>query len=337
MNGIRHITLKASELKELQAIMSKGNTLLKECAKMMDMTGGEFRGKLFDRKLDTSKLSAEQHQKLIDAIPFIMEVRNKCEHKILSGFIKMVYKQAKAAASNSTDSKNAMLDFEQEGMLGVLECIYGYTDTKIQFITYAWRVVRRHINRNINKLNPFCPLTNEAMALVQDFDKTKTGMQLKTNCFVNSEEVIAAMGLTNEQKDVLFSANTKMISEFQDRDNDHNSGDYTSQRRGIDNDLHEVNVIRKDARQAIKDADLTNVELNVLLADMFPYIGWREDVASKFINPNSGKRYTRANIVNILERAKKKVREVYLFPSDSPKESQMVDQIFDEMSGKLAT
>jgi len=338
MNGIRHVTLNASELQELQAIMSKGNTLLRECAKMMNMANGEFRGKLFNKKLDTSKLSAEQVQKFTDAIPFIMEVRNKCEHKLINGFAKMVYKQAKAAASNSTDPKNTMLEFEQEGTLGILECIYGYTDTKIQFITYAWRAVRRHINRNINRLNPFCPLTNEALNLVQDFDKVKTNMRLKMNRFVNSQEVVTAMCLTEEQKDILFSANAKMINEFQDRPNQDCIGeDYTSQRRGVDNDLHEVNVIRKDVRQAIKDADLSGVELNVLLADMFPYIGWKEDVASKFINPNSGQRYTRANIVNILERAKKKVREVYLFPPDSQKESLVVDQIFEEMSGKFAT
>lgn len=343
MNGIRHVTLKTSEMQELQAIMSKGNTMLKECAAMMDMTHGEFRGKLFNKRLDTSKLSTDQLQKLNDAIPFIMEVRNKCETKILNGFARAVYKQARAAASNSSDPNNSMLEFEQEATLGVLECIYGYADTKIQFNTYVWRAMRRNINKNINRLNPFCPLTNEALGLTQDFANAKTDLSLKMNRFVNTEEVITAMGLTEEQKEILLAANNKVINEFKDQDRvggfeiNSNSNDYTSQRRGIDSDLQEVNVIRKDVRQSLKDAELSDIELHLILAEMFPYTGWQEDIASKFINPRTGKRYTRAAVgMSLLERAKDKVRNAMKSPPESPKINPMVDQIFDEMSGKFA-
>lgn len=338
MHGIRHVKLKPSEKQELQAIMSKGNTLLKECAKMMDMTGNEFRGKLFNKRLDTSKLSAEQLQKLNDAIPFIMEVRNKCETKILNGFAHAVYKQAKAAAVNSIDPQNSLLEFEQEATLGVLECIYGYTDTKIRFVTYVWRAMRRNINKNINRLNPFCPLTNEALGLTQDFNSTKTNLSLKMNRFVNTEEVITAMGLTEEQKEILLAANNKVISEFKtDSGGEDNGNDYTSARRGIDSDLQEVNVIRKDVRQALKDAELSDIELHLILAEMFPYTGWQEDIASKFINPRTGKRYTRAAVgMSLLERAKDKVKKAMKSPPESPKINPMVDQIFDEMSGKFA-
>jgi hypothetical protein len=339
MHGIRHVTLKTSEMQELQVIMAKGNTLLKECAAMMNMTGGEFRGKLFNKRLDTSRLSAEQLQKLNDSIPSIMEVRNKCETKILNGFARAVYKQAKAAASNSSDPKNSMLEFEQEATLGVLECIYGYTDAKIQFITYVWRAIRRNINRNINRLNPFCPLTNEALGLVQDFDKAKVELNLKMNRFVNTEEVITAMGLTEEQKEILLAANSKVVNEYGQTRQDHGgavNNDYTGARRGIDNDLQEVNIIRKDVRQALKNAELSDIELHLLLGEMFPYTGWREDIASKFINPRTGKRYTR-EVTGIIDRAKDKVRKVMKTPPESPKVNPMVDQIFDEMSGKLAT
>jgi len=336
MHGIRHITLKKSEMQELQAIMAKGNTLLKECAAMMDMTSGEFRGKLFNKRLDTSKLSAEQLQKLNDAIPFIMEVRNKCETKILNGFARAVYKQARAAASNSSDPKNSLLEFEQEATLGVLECIYGYTDTSFQFTTYVWRAMRRNINKNINRLNPFCPLTNEALGLSQDFDKAKTELSLKMNRFVNTEEVITVMGLTEEQKEILLAANNKVINEVKAAPGaEVDCNDYTSQRRGIDSDLEEVNVIRKDVRQSLKDAELSDIELHLLLGEMFPYTGWKEDIASKFINPRTGKRYTR-EVTGIIERAKDKVKRAMKSPPSSPKVNPMVDQIFDEMSGKLA-
>lgn len=330
MHGIRHINLKPEEMQEMQEIMSKGNIPLKECAAMFGMTGGEFRGKLFNKRLDTSTLSPEQVQKLEDSKPLIMAVRDKCEHKILSGFARMVYKQAKAAAANSSDAKNTFLEYEQVGTLAVLDCIYGYTDTKIKFITYVWRSVRRRINVTINRLNPFCPLTNEAMDLVQSFDETK----LKLNRPANAEEVIEAMEITPHQRTVLFAAGTRMVNQ-QQREREDESGDYTALRRGIDGDFHEVSVIRNDARQAIKNAALSDIELHLLLGEMFPYTGWREDISSKFINPKTGKRYTR-EVAGIIDRAKDKVRKAIKFPPTIPIENASIDHIFDELSGNLA-
>lgn len=330
MHGIRHINLKSSEMQEMQEIMAKGNVPLKECAAMMHMTSGEFRGQLFNRRLDTSKLSPEQLQKLDEAKPLIMEVR-KCEHKILNGFTKMVYKQAKAAASNSNDPQNAFFEFEQVATLAVLDSIYGYTDAKVQFITYAWRSVRRRINLTINRLNPFCPLTNEAMNLIQSFEAAK----LKMNRRVNAEEVVAEMGLDDEQKEILFSATTKVMNQDQGQNANEDAIDYTAMRRGIDGDFHEVSVIRDEARQAVKNAELSDIELHLLLGEMFPYTGWKEDIASKFINPRTGKRYTR-EVAGIIDRAKEKVRLALKSPPAEPKENPFVDHIFDELNGKLA-
>jgi hypothetical protein len=336
MHGIRSINLKTSEMQEMQEIMSKGNTLLKECAEMLGMSKGEFRGKLFNRKLDTSNLSEEQFQKLEAAKPHIMAVHDKCELKILSGFTRMVQKQAKVAASNSSDPKNVFYEFEQVGMLAVLDSIYGYTNTNIKFITYVWKIVRRRINLTINRLNPFCPLTNEAMNLVQGFEATK----VKFNRQVNTEEVVEAMGITAAQREVLFAATTKVVNELQagpqsNSDHDFVASDYTAMRRGIDGDYQEVSLIRKDARQAIKNAELSDIELHLLLGEMFPYTGWREDIAGKFINPRTGKRYTR-EVTGIIDRAKDKVRKAIKFPPEAPKENPIIDQIFDELSGKLA-
>lgn len=332
MHGIRHVNLKSSEMQELQTIMSKGNTLLKECAAMMNMTGGEFRGQLFNKILDISKLSPEQIQKIEAAKPFIMAVREKCEYRLINGFAKMVYKQAKAAASNVSDAKNAFYEFEQVGTLALLDCIYGYTDINIKFITYVWNSVRRRINNTINRLNPFCPLTNEAMNLIQNFNETK----LKLNRPVNAEEVIEIMGLTPDKRAIFFAATTKVINQKCEKKNSSDyeeNSDYTALRRGIDKDL-QVNIGRQEVRQAIKNAELSNIELHLLLGEMFPYTGWREDIASRFINPKTGKRYTR-EVTGILERAKKKVKDVYLSPPEESKENPLIDHIFDEMSGSL--
>jgi isocitrate dehydrogenase len=97
-----------------------------------------------------------------------------------------------------------------------------------------------------------------------------------------------------------------------------------------------VFFIRHEARQAVKDANLDEFELACLMAEIFPYHGWKEDVASKHINKRTGERFTRQNIQYALERVKKKVRDVYLNPPENPVENPIVDKFFDEWSAEKA-
>lgn len=134
--------LNVAELKEVCGILSIGNTALKQCAEMMGMTQQDFRGKFLAEhrpskslkrsvKLDTSKLTPEQVEKLNTATPLILAVHDQCQEKVQDNFIKMVAKQAWLAAQNNYDPKNAKEEFMQEGEMAVLNGVYGYTNTKI--------------------------------------------------------------------------------------------------------------------------------------------------------------------------------------------------------------
>lgn len=326
--GRKASMLSKEEVDDLCKIMSIGNTALKQCAGMIGLRFREFRGKLFTGKLDTSKLSPEQLEQLNAAKPLIFAVKEKCEAKILYGFQRMIMQHAHLAARNNYDPHAATEEFRQEGNFAVLDAVYGYTNTNIKLSTYVHKCIRNRIRVAINRLNPLCPLTNEALELVRRIQELQNG-----NPELTEEQAVEMLGLSPEERDVFFSSITKVVNENNNSDvseQEMHNDDYTANRRGVDNDFKETFVVSKDARQAVKDAALDTFELACLLGDTFPYHGWKEDVASRHINQKTGERYTRQNVQYTLERAKTKVRQAFLHPPKVHLENPLVDKFFDE-------
>ena len=82
-----------------------------------------------------------------------------------------------------------------------MDAIYGYTNIKIKFITYAWRVLRHKFQRADNNNNPFKPLTNAALRLYKLFNDKKS--QLSTAGWVSDEEVLDKLNLSKEDRNLL--------------------------------------------------------------------------------------------------------------------------------------
>lgn len=332
--------LSKAELKEMCEIMSIGNTALRECAVMMGMNARDFRGKLFNDELDTSNLNPEQLAKLEAAKPLIMAVREKCEEPVLANFTRLIAEQSWLAARNTADATNAREEFMQEGALAVLHGIYGYTDTKIQLSTYMWQAIRHSIFDTVNHLNPLCPLTNEALDLVRRVQEIKS-----KDSDISDERAVEILGFTSSESEVFFRATTRVMNEDWNADTTvvglpgsakNHADDYTAKRKSVDRDFKEVFFVRKEARQAIKDADLNEFELACVFGEIFPYHGWKEDVASKHINPRTGERFTRQNVQYTLERAINKIRQAFLTPPDVHLENPEVDKFFDEWDAERA-
>lgn len=332
--------LTKTELEEVCRIMSIGNTALKECAEMMGLSQRDFRGKLFCNKLD--KLPAEQMAKLEAAKPLIFAVREQCEEKVRNNFRRLIVQQAWMAARNNYDSANAKEEFMQEGDLAVLDGIYGYTDTNIKLSTYIWQCIRRRIFDAVNRLNPLCPLTNEALDLIRRVQEIQN-----ENSDISDEQAVETLGFSSEESEIFFRSITKVVNEEQwargnggvfngNNFQEGHTDDYTAKRRGVDSDIKEVFFIRREARQAVKDADLNNFEMACVFGEIFPYHGWKEDIASKHINQRTGERFTRQNVQYTLERAKNKIREAYLHPPEVHLENLAVDKFFDGWDAERA-
>ncbi len=328
--------LTKTEMDEICQIMSVGNTALRDCAEMMGMKRREFRGKLFNGRLDTSKLTPAQLEKLKAAKPLIFAVRDKCQEKVRANFKRLVAQQAWLAARNNNDPQTAKDEFMQEGEIAVLDGIYGFIPTgRATLSSYIWRCIRRRIFDAINHLNPLCPLTNEAIDLVRRVQEVQT-----TNSDLTDEQAVEVLGFSSEETEVFFRAITKVMNDDGGRagsqhEQDH-TDDYTASRRGVDRDVKETFFIRKEARQAVKDANLNDFELACIFGDTFPYHGWKEDVASKHVNPQTGKRFTRQNIQHVLARAKDRIRKAFLNPPEVPLENPKVDDFFNAWDAERA-
>lgn len=340
---MRKSQLTDAELQEVCGIMSVGNTALKQCAEMMGMTQRDFRGKLFSGKLDTSALNPEQLLSFRNAVPLILAVRDQCEAKVRSNFKRLIEQQSYLAAKNNYDPYNAREEFRQEAEIAVLDGIYGYTDRAIKLNTYIWQCVRNRIMATINRLNPLCPLTNEALDLVRRVQE----LQNASSETITDEQAVAVLGFNSNESEIFFRSITKVVNEHVKNDDGsgerwagaHSSShadDYTANRRGVDRDFKEIFFIRKEARQAMKNANLTELELACVCAEIFPYHGWKEDIASKHINSRTGERFTRQNIQYALERAQNKIREAYLHPPQVNKDNPQVDKFFDEWDAERA-
>ena len=323
--------LTKAELSEICKIMSVGNPALRECAEMMGMKQREFRGKLFNGRLDTSKLTPEQLEKLQAAKPLIFAVRDQCQEKVRANFKRLIAQQAWLAARNNNDPLTAKDEFMQEGEIAVLDGIYGYipSSSRATLSSYIWRCVRRRIFNAINQLNPFCPLTNDAIDLVHRVQEVQSA-----NSELTDEQAVEVLGFSAEETEVFFRSITKVINDIKP-EQDH-ADDYTAGRRGVDRDVKETFFIRKEARQAVKDANLDDFELACIFGETFPYYGWKEDVASKHINPQTGKRFTRQNIEHVLARAKNKISKAFLHPQSVTLENPKVDEFFDAWDAERA-
>ena len=329
MKNLKPVNLNQQEIAELCEIMVVGNKKLAECADILGMDHRTFRGKLF-----TGKLTPEQFTKVEDAVPVIMQVKNKCESRIMEGFAKLVMQHAHNASRNSFDQTNAYYNFEQEGSIAVLDAIYGYNDVSVKLITYVWRAIHFRILHASNEANPFRPLTNAALKLLKVFNEEK--LRLTGSGPITDEQVIAGLHLSADERELILDATRKIVDESQmvakvriaDRDDD-----YTSYQ---DKETVEVFLERREVRQAFKDAELEPIELDAVLAKAFPYTGWQENIAATHVNPKTNKRYCRANIHFVLERAEKKVKQALEFPNKVPVENHQIDCIFDELAGKFA-
>lgn len=286
--------------------MIHGNTCLKKCAQLLGITGLEFRKLLF-----TNKLNLESSHLLFDqiswiksiAIPAIMEV-DKIKNEVFTKYGYLVNKIAKKY--HWKHSEIPLDDYEQEGRLCLLDCIFGYTDDTKEFAAYVQRALKNKLFKFINNNNLMHPFTNEVLSLLQNCSEMKRKLPE-----ANNEEIMNAMGISEEKKQKLVAAwNAKSINLSEKHPHKEKCEDYTGLRKGI---THEDDTVKcyYELYESIKSADLTSIELQALIRFAESNGNWKAQLSREFINKNTGKCYSRYAIDFILERAIAKVRQVY--------------------------
>ncbi len=191
-----------------------------------------------------------------------------------------------------------------------MDSIWGYTDPSVKFLTFATYSVKNRLKSallNDNQISGY----SDYRHLIMKYEETKVSL----NRPANFDEVVDAMGLNEEHTRILMTIQTRQYN-ITDVANPAVSADHLSMDSGFSYDYCELGSVVADVdadneselRDVIERANLTPFEQAVLDAAQYDgKNGWQTRVAASHINPVTNKPYTRAAVLNILERARQKV------------------------------
>jgi len=207
-----HVELSNAEKLECQKIMAKGNSRLhfwsdkflglrkrKECRQMILV--GMF------NPIELGSTHAEWKEFQAD-LPHILAVQ-KIQDKVIAGYAKLLKKLAAKFSKMSHGTINDFEDWEIDAWESALSAVWGYTDTKIKFITFLSNTVMRRFHTIQVTLNPFSGATERSDMEI---------LYSKEDCDVNRpctfKEVVEARGLTRDQRLALIAVQAQQYNEM---------------------------------------------------------------------------------------------------------------------------
>lgn len=305
--------------------MIQGSIFLKRWAEYWGVRKGLHFRKLLFKAISDSSLMAELETKIPLTLleefrlerKFIISVHIKkqpildnqtIEWAMICSYSALARKHArKWHKIENTKTGMSLEDYQSESYMTLMDCIYSYNDPQIEFGTFAWAALKNKMIAVNNKHNPFCPLKIDDQRLLKRFDEMKVSL----NRPATFDEIVLLMGLNDEEKLNLILATRHIILASQicqgGESNSDPTYDYTSYRRGIDNEK-DFKLIGMNLKDAIADADLTEFERQVLEASLRSSRGWQTEMAKNSFNPKTQKPFTKMWIGIVLESAKKKVQ-----------------------------
>jgi RNA polymerase sigma factor (sigma-70 family) len=309
---LKHINISETTNKEMLAAMAIGNPVLakwhltvrkKLCRKVgnPDLTYSmhKFRTALF--KLDPANPIAIEGVNIPKVDVAKIFAVKEFEGIVVQGYYKLVYRVMHKVERDSYLSEE---DCASYGMIGLLQALYQFNVTKkVKFITYATWVIRRHIQRALNRAKRNYPWSQRMLDLWQKFEQTKR--DLNRPC--NFEEVVSIMNLNKKERAALEAACRKMIGQSNVKEEDN------GQRFGIENLPAPTKTHQLDADQlaSVEQANLSDWEKNVLMAYLSGGRGWQTEVAKNNINPETGKPYSRMAPHIAMDRIREKIMGIY--------------------------
>lgn len=313
MKKISSITLTKQTRIEYQQIMSEGNTRLKEIMEMVGYSNIDvIKSKLFKKnpccfsvfEQDALPLSTIIYIK--QSLPYIQKVRN-IEWEMIRGYTNLACKIFLSMWKRyGTQIGCPSEDAYQEAHLGLLKAIYSYTDTKVNFSTFAYVAIRNSLFQSFIQSSFFGSLSQEVVKLIKDFEQKK--LELNRPC--NDEEVMTLMGLSAKDRRRITLGTAKVYDSTIYRNmatayDGEYCNDYTALRVGIDKEEGDK-IEATFVRLALQSVELSDMEKHILKCFLYEDVnGWRTYL---------GKVYgiTSQAIANCLERSLAKIRKAYM-------------------------
>ena len=309
----------------LGKIMRKGNCILRDLhVQVLEVTGMQHkkytRAMLRDELVKAMKTGAVTSIRGVyipsESAAALRAVTNIVD-EVLMGYTRMVEKLAYRYAIAHPTTIMAFQDYYDEGIMGLMNAVYYYTNTDVAFMTYVYHCVRRRLANAVNKMNPLSPWTNEARRLHMLYEEARS----EFNGPATFEDVVSYLGFDADERDAVQAT---LIDVF--RGSEVGTGaDADSSDSGVafealavgDHIRTQHALLDPDQRAAVEAADLTDFERAVLVAFQGGERGWQTQVAKSHINPNTGKPYSRRAPALVLPRIIEKIREIYEGKSQS--------------------
>jgi DNA-directed RNA polymerase specialized sigma subunit len=216
---------------------------------------------------------------------------NAIESEVIDGYHRIVRKIAHKWMDREFSIYIGVEDVVQGGILALLDCMYAYKGfykgKSVKFITYVGNVVERRLLEMVNAtLTKHLRRSRTALELVEAFEKVKKLGQIST-----FDAICDHLKFSNNERMRLERALVCVLQQDESSDlNDLADTKQNLQSQGNDT-LEQVSGIW-DQLSGIWD-QLNEFEQAVITAASSGEWGWQEKVAGQFVNPNTGKRYTR--------------------------------------------
>lgn len=296
-----HITLSKEQRKFCFSKSIHAAKLLKKWSKLCCglRKTRQFRGEIF--KNDFSSVPKAKLKEFKEDFKIILEIHKKpqeilenrtIEESILYGYSKLIQRIVKPWTKQL--SKNGFLteqDLLQEAIIKLIDCVYGYCNPKINFITYSWYALQRSVWCCINKGNSFRSLKNDDSKLSKKYKDTCD----KVNGPFNFENIADLMKLNQKDRKRLQDVLSKVVysNEITELDGNSEIDDYTGLARNIKSDSEKIQA-KIDLEEILNIVELTELEHRIIKASLSPYHGWQTDFANTYVDPQTKKRHSAA-------------------------------------------
>ena len=323
---IDHLDLSKQEKHDMAILMATGasiieyyheaaSALIKESGSKMRYYRVNFRQELFSiLSKRTGNMLNNQPVTIRDVVipnSDIMAINalRKVEFRIMQGYAKLMFQHAKKWSQRGGTSIG-FDDFYNEIVLTVMNSIYCYTNTKIQFTTFTVTAIQRRMAFFVSQYKQLSHWTNDDKDLYNEYQETRIKAEAKNgNVPMRLEEIMAIMKLDADDQERLRDMLKSVIreSDIVSHDDD-NAVDITAFAK-----VEERGTLDMDIKDILKQMEMTEWEKAVLDAYLQSPVGggWRAEVASKFINPETGKNYSRAAPKIALDRLLVRIKTKY--------------------------
>jgi DNA-directed RNA polymerase specialized sigma subunit len=327
---IQHVDLTGDQKEEYLKVMRVGNEILKswhdriqpvaskqqiDDAKTSDPNGKghsrysrqKFRSELFNRLKGVVRPIAMYGFTIpkVD-IEKILDVR-KCEMPMLQAHANLVERLARYAYHRSKRAGLELDDFFNEAAIAAINAIYCFTKEKVQFSTYLTLTVRHRLLNFALENKQLSHWNYDVHELLVKYERARA----EINGPATFDDLVRHMELDDKQIKKLGAVLTKVLHESEIVSKDGDDGDPDFTKFGKREDILQLDL---DQQDAIDSTELTEWEQAVLAAFMAAPAGtngWRTEVASKYVNPVTGKVFSRAAPTIAMGRIRDKILASY--------------------------